>query len=221
MFDGPGRGLTNGPAFNRKLRAPRATSRRLVAGSHTPQLSLGRRGADTASPKHFRRWPQQQQRLPGQKILCAAGFTAGRRTLPLRQTNCRTATARRCARDPLRAVDGERSRLDRRPKRRPQPSTCDPLSNGLPGRTPAGRPSRHRLLPAVRLASADMRPRTAVRGARFRWLALLVSLAAGGVLALLHGGQDSTYLHQYHPGSSPQRSTISNHRIVADRGTRS
>jgi hypothetical protein len=73
-------------------------------------------------------------------------------------------------------------------------------------------------LPAARMASADMRPRTAVRGARSRWLALLVSLAAGGVLALFLGGQGSTYLHQYYPGSSPQRSTLSNHRIVVDRG---
>jgi hypothetical protein len=72
-------------------------------------------------------------------------------------------------------------------------------------------------LPAVRLASAEMRPRTAVRGARFRWLVLLVCLAAGGALALFLGGRGSTYLHQYYPGSSSQRSTISNHRIVADR----
>jgi hypothetical protein len=72
-------------------------------------------------------------------------------------------------------------------------------------------------LPAVRLASKDMRPRTAVRGARSRWLVLLVSLAAGGALALFLGGRGSTYLHQYYPGAFSQRSTISNHRIVADR----
>jgi hypothetical protein len=71
-------------------------------------------------------------------------------------------------------------------------------------------------VPALRLTSADMRPRTAVPGARLRWLALMASLAAGGVLALSLGGQGSTYLHQYYPGASSQRSTMSNHRIVAD-----
>jgi hypothetical protein len=65
------------------------------------------------------------------------------------------------------------------------------------------------LLQAARLASADTRPRTAIRGARSRWLTLLVSLALGGVLALLLGGRSSTYMQHYYPGYPGQRSTIS------------
>lgn len=58
------------------------------------------------------------------------------------------------------------------------------------------------LLQALRLASADMRPRApTIRGARSRWLALSASLALGGVLALLLGGRGSTYLHHYYPAA--------------------
>jgi hypothetical protein len=47
------------------------------------------------------------------------------------------------------------------------------------------------LRPAGRLASADIRPRTPqVRGARSRWLALLVSLTLGGVLAQVAGPEE-------------------------------
>jgi hypothetical protein len=74
------------------------------------------------------------------------------------------------------------------------------------------------LLPAVRLASADMRPRTAVRGTRSRWLAVLASLALGGVLALLLGGRGRIYLHNYYPGYSSQRSSKSAHPLVAESG---
>jgi hypothetical protein len=64
---------------------------------------------------------------------------------------CRTATARRCARNPLRAVDGERSRLDRRPKRRPQPSSPRARARSL------AMASRGRLSPG---ASASNNPST-------------------------------------------------------------
>jgi hypothetical protein len=74
------------------------------------------------------------------------------------------------------------------------------------------------LLPAARLASADTRPRTAVRGTRSRWLAVLASLALGGFLALLLGERGSTYLHNYYPGYSSHRSSKSAHRLVAESG---
>jgi hypothetical protein len=78
------------------------------------------------------------------------------------------------------------------------------------------------LRPAARLASADIRPRTPkVRGARSRWLALLVSLTLGAVLALLRGGRGATYLHHYYPGYSAQQSAISAHPdVAATRATR-
>jgi hypothetical protein len=70
--------------------------------------------------------------------------------------------------------------------------------------------------PAVRLAAADIRPRTPkVRGARSRWLALLVSLTLGGVLALLLGGRGATYLHHYYPSYSAQWSSTPAHPVVA------
>jgi hypothetical protein len=72
------------------------------------------------------------------------------------------------------------------------------------------------LRPAARLASADIRPRTPkVQGARSRWLALLVSLTLGGVLALLLGGRGTTYLYYYYPGYSAQQSSTSAHPVVA------
>jgi hypothetical protein len=71
---------------------------------------------------------------------------------------------------------------------------------------------------AARLASADVRPRSRVRGASSRLIALLASLAIGGALALLLGGHGSTYLHHYYPGYAARQASISARRAPADSG---
>lgn len=72
---------------------------------------------------------------------------------------------------------------------------------------------------AARVTLADVRRgAAAVPGARSRWLAILASLAIGGTLALLLGGRGSTYLQHYYPSHPSQRSSLSVHTAVADRG---